>query len=637
MKYFYKFLSGLAVIGGFLLASETYWQQDVHYTMQIRLGPEQHQLAGTSHIVYTNNSPDTLRQFYLILYPNAFQEGSVKHREALQVYRNIDFKDIGESGIEISSLTVTMPSGAAISEFKVEDTILEVDLPDPLAPGARLTLDLEWVHTVRKHLSRAGYRGEQYDMAQWYPKVVVYDEHGWNNEPFHMQGEFYGEYSTFDVTIDVPDSCVVGATGVVTDGDPGWEAARVDTSLEFGEWSKTYKAERDSLPADKEEERRKVTFHAEKVHDFAWITSPDFVYESGSWNGIPVHVLYNLRAGEKWTKKVVARSERALEWLSTRFGPYPYPQVTTTHGLLGGGMEYPMLVMNSSESEGLILHEVGHIWFYGILGNNEMEEAWLDEGFTTFQTRWYMTNRYGLLGRDMSTPPSSWVEKHRRRTPSLASTQWRVIAFQTSGHNEPIATASYRSGSGFAYSTNAYQKASLMLESLQYLLGDETFDRGMQSYYRQWALKHVNEYRFRRAMEQAAGQELDWFFDQWLHTAGYLDYALKGWRQRPTSEGYEVTVNINRKGPWEAPVVVEAVTASGQRVRTTWEDFRHRRSCGGSCWTPTTSSWTSTGVTTGAGCSPRPSASSLSSPATIRGTATSSHIRRGCGTTILTG
>ncbi|GAI55290.1 unnamed protein product, partial [marine sediment metagenome] len=106
--------------------------------------------------------------------------------------------------------------------------------------------------------------------------------------------------------------------------------------------------------------------------------------------------------------------------------------------------------------------------------------------------------------------------------------------------------------------------------------GKETFERGMQSYYRQWALKHVNEYRFRRAMEQAAGQELDWFFDQWLHTAGYLDYALKGWRQHPTSEGYEVTVEIHRKGPWESPVVVEAVTTSGQPVRTTWEDFRHK-------------------------------------------------------------
>ena len=502
MKSIYTFLSGLVIIGGLVWASETYWQQDVHYTMQVRLDPEEHQLVGTSRITYTNHSPDTLRQFYLILYPNAFNVGSVKHRESLQVYRTGGISEDNPSGIDISSLTLTVPSGAATSSFKVDDTILEVQLPEPLAPGAQLTLGLEWIHTVRRHIGRAGRRGEQYDLAQWYPKVVVYDEHGWNNEPFHMTGEFYGEFSTFDVTLDVPHSYIVGATGVVTDGDPGWEAARVDTSLDFAEWSETYKVERDSLLAGKEEERRTVTFHAEQVHDFAWITSPHFVYESGSWNGIPVNVLYNLRVGEDWTKKVVARSERALEWLSTRFGPYPYPQVTTTHGLLGGGMEYPMLVMNGSESESLILHEIGHIWFYGILGNNEMEEAWLDEGFTTFQTRWYMTNRYGPLGFDPASIPDTW-QRHRKRTPSLASTQWRVIAFQTSGYNEPIATASYRAGSVFAYRTNAYQKPSLMLESLQYILGDETFDKGMQSYYREWALKHTNEYRFRRAMEQA--------------------------------------------------------------------------------------------------------------------------------------
>ncbi|MFB0515734.1 MAG: M1 family metallopeptidase, partial [Candidatus Neomarinimicrobiota bacterium] len=585
MKSVRTFLFSFAFISGFVWATESYWQQDVHYTMQVRLDTENHQLTGTSHIVYTNHSPDSLRHFFLMLYPNAFKPGSVRYREAQQIYRRPAYpratprayiSEDNPSGIDISSLTLTLPSGAATSSFKVDDTILEVALPEPLAPGARLTLDLEWVHTVRRHTGRAGYRGEQYDMAQWYPKVVVYDEHGWNNEPFHLMGEFYGEFSTFDVTIDVPYSYVLGATGVVTSGDPGWEAARVDTSVPFNKWSETYREERESRLAGKEDERRTITFHAEKVHDFAWIASADFVYESGSWNGTQVNVLYNLRVGQDWTKKVVQRSERTLEWLSTRFGPYPYPQVTTTHALMGGGMEYPMLVMNGSESESLIVHEIGHIWFYGMLGNNEMEEAWLDEGFTTFQTSWYMTSRYGHLGVDQTALPDTWFQRHRKRTPSLAQVQWLGASLQTSGYNEPIATAAYRSGSSFAYGRNAYTKASLMLEQLQYILGEETFDRAMQSYYRQWALKHVNEYRFRRAMEQASGQELDWFFDQWLHTAGYLDYALKGWKQHPTDEGYEVTVNLLRKGPWEAPVVVEAITATGQRVRTTWDDFRHQ-------------------------------------------------------------
>ncbi len=166
MKSLRLFLCGLIGIGGLLWASESYWQQDVHYNMQVSLDTEEHQLAGTSHIVYTNHSPDTLRQFYLILYPNAFKVGSVKHREALQTYWRGRISEYNPSGIDISSLTLTMPSGATTSSFKVDDTILEVQLPKPLAPGAQLTLDLKWVHTVRKHLGRAGYRGKHYDFVQ---------------------------------------------------------------------------------------------------------------------------------------------------------------------------------------------------------------------------------------------------------------------------------------------------------------------------------------------------------------------------------------------------------------------------------------------------------------------------------------
>ncbi|MEE9161791.1 MAG: M1 family metallopeptidase, partial [Candidatus Neomarinimicrobiota bacterium] len=542
---FLRVLPPLLLIEGLAFAGpQDYWQQAVHYVMKVRLDPELHQVSGSSNIVYTNHSPDSLRMFYLILYPNAFQVGSVKHRESQQVYGTGNISADNPSGIDVTQLTLTGPSGAATSDFKVEDTILAIRLPEPLASGGQVSLAMDWVHTVREHNGRAGWRGDQYDLAQWYPKVVVYDERGWNNEPFHRIGEFYGEFSTFDVTIDVPYRYVIGATGVVTEGDPGWELARVDTSLNFDAWAGNYKIERDSLLAGTEEQRRTVTFHAEQVHDFAWIASPDFVYEGGQWNGIALHVLYNLGVGNKWTRKVAARSIRALEWLTTNFGAYPYPQVTVTHGLLSGGMEYPMLVMNGREGEGLIVHEIGHIWFYGILGNNEMEEAWLDEGFTTFQTRWYLTHRYGPSGRQRDPESSTWWERHLKLTPSLARTQWWVAAFQTGGHNEPIATASYRTLSAVAYHVNAYPKPSLMLESLQYLLGEAVFEAGMQNYYDKWALKHPTEDRFRREMEAASGHELDWFFDQWLHTSGYVDYALKKWRQRPAGDGFQVEVTL---------------------------------------------------------------------------------------------
>lgn len=575
MKIIRTILIGSIILTNFVLAQEDYWQQHAHYTIDVRLDLEEHQLDSHSNIVYTNNSPDELHKFYLIIYPNAFKEGSVKHRESLERYSTGRITKDNPSGTEISNFTLTMPSGATTNEFHVDDTIIEIILPDALKPGEQLTLDFDWVQTVRRALGRAGRRGNQYDMAQWYPKVVVYDENGWNNEPFHSTGEFYGEFSTFDVTLDLPFGHIVGATGVVTSGDPGWEFARVDTAMKFDDWAKGHREKLKNAVEENEDARRVVSFHAEEVHDFAWITSDKFVYESGAWNGIDVHVLFDIGRGNRWTKKAARRSEYALEWLSTKFGMYAYPQLTNTHAALGGGMEYPMLIMDGSESEGLILHETGHIWFYGILGNNEMEDAWLDEGFTTFQTRWYMVNKYGPIGFDISNQPDTWLNRNRHRNTSLGGAQWGVNNFQTAGYNEPMYTASYRAQSGWAYSTNAYSKPGLMLESLQYILGDEVFDKGMQSYYATWKLKHTNELRFVRAMEAAAGEELDWFFDQWIHTAGYMDYGLAGWSQKATGSGYDVEINIERVGPWEAPVVVELTTISGDKIRERWENFRN--------------------------------------------------------------
>ncbi|MCH7496791.1 MAG: BamA/TamA family outer membrane protein [Candidatus Marinimicrobia bacterium] len=557
--------------------SQAYWQQGVHYTMQVRLDTDAHQVAGSSHIVYTNNSPDSLRVIYLHLYPNAFKVGSVRHNEARQVYGTAGITADNPSGINITSLALTTSGSPVATAFKVDDTILEVALPSPLAPGSQTTVVMTWVHTLRKHTGRAGWRGTHYDLAQWYPKVAVYDESGWHIEPFHRIGEFYGNFGTFDVTVDVPYAYIVAATGVVTGGDPGWSQVAVDTSLSFDTWIGRHLMERDSLLAGKDDQRRVVTFHAEQVHDFAWLASPEFVYEGGDWGGTTVHVLYDRGVGRAWTKKVLRRSKLALEWLTLKVGPYAYPQITVAHGLLKGGMEYPMLAMNGHASAGVIIHEIAHVWFYGILGNNELEAAWLDEGFAEFQERWHLTDRYGPVGLPVEDRAEEAWQRNHLQTPILARDQWLAAAFQTGGHNEPVATAAYRSESENAYRVNAYRKASLMLESLKYLVGEADFELGMQNYYRQWALKHPTEFRFRREMELATGRELDWFFDQWLHTSGYLDYALTKWRQRPSSNGgYEVDVTLKRKGNWEAPVVVEVVTRSGQHVRETWTEFRHQ-------------------------------------------------------------
>ncbi|MFQ5770326.1 MAG: M1 family aminopeptidase [bacterium] len=569
-----------------LPAEETYWQQFVHYTMDITLMPTEKALTGKEIIIYRNNSPDTLYQFYLHLYPNGYQSSkSIRAEEAKRFYQKINLKPQEAGYLKIESFRILTKNSdrekQTLTAFKVNDTILEADLPNPLSPGEELQVELSFYLKVRKFRGRAGYRGNQYDFAQWYPKVCVYDDTGWNAEPFHYLGEFYGEFGTFDVTVNVPFEYIVGATGEVIAGDPGWKLVKVDTSLSEAEWQETLKKMRAAIREQSEDGKmRMVKFHAENVHDFAWITCPDFLYEKGEWDGIPIHVLYRSYAKNRWSQKAAERGARALEWLSTKFGRYPYPQLSITHGLLGGGMEYPMLVMNRSESEGLILHEVGHIYFYGILANNEWKEAWLDEGFTSFQTRWYMETRYGKWGYDraQSLKKANWLQKHRPGRTSRQGSRDFVVNYINSSHNEPISKASYQFDEPLAYSINAYTKGAFFYDMLKYVVGDETFDKICHQYFDRWALKHVNEARFKQVCEEVSGQDLSWFFNQWLHDSLSIEYALGKVKKNKIGEVWHTEVEIKRKQKGIMPVDVQLTTQDGDTLVQRWDGFEENGS-----------------------------------------------------------
>ncbi len=561
--------------------TENYWQQFVHYKMEVTLDPATHLLTGTSHILYRNNSPDKLDRIYMYLYPNGFKDNNtLRAQEAKKYYvKNLPNEEAA-GWLKINEFRLT-PKGKAASDnkvmsaFQVNDSILEAVLPEPLLPGEEIEIDLTFTSKVHKFQDRAGYRDNQYDFAQWYPKLCVYDDEGWHDEPLHFLGEFYGEFGTFDMTINVPFEYIVGATGVVTEGDPGWSLVAVDTALSESVWRKKHsemKAEIKKQSANTK--MRRVAFHAENVHDFAWITSPDFLYERGEYDGIPIHVLYRSYAKPRWTKVVTERGRRALEWLSTKFGRYPYPQLTITHGLLGGGMEYPMLVMNASESEGLILHEVGHIYFFGIFGNNEQKEAWLDEGFTSFQTAWYMETRYGAWGydREKRLKNATWLARHRPAQTNNESNRGWAQQYMNSGFNEPISKYAYQYDNGVGYGVNAYTKGSIFFEMLRYIVGAETFERICKEYFNRWALKHVNEARFRQVCEEVSGMDLGWFFQQWLHETKTVDYRLGQVQSEQVANGeWQTIVEIKRNDAGLMPVEVELEFAEGAKAQQRWE------------------------------------------------------------------
>ncbi len=559
-------------------AVSDYWQQFVHYDYKVKLDVNDHSLSGYGNITYKNNSPDTLNRVYLHLYPNAFKDENstmaqeakaLNYRQRITPYNN-GYIDILEFRITRKDTSDTAEN-APVSAYQIDDTILEAKLPEPLPPGEELQLYIKFYEKISSMVRRGGWRSNQYDLTQWYPKLVVYDQNGWHPDQYHLSGEFYGEFGTFDVEITLPYNYIVGATGVPVAGDPGWSWVEVDTSLSHEEWQHVYQKQLAEIEKRGiKNKERTVTFHAEKVHDFAWLASSDFLYERGEWNSIPVHVLYRKRAKSSWSKKVTQRGERVLEWLSTRFGMYPYPQLSITHGLLGGGMEYPMLVMNSSASEGLISHEVGHIYFYGILASDELAEAWMDEGFTTYQEGWYQEVVHGPWGYDAEPPDqSSWAFKLRPRMPEREGTISYLVDYLTSGNNEPLAQYAHKFKGG--YGINAYTKGAAFFGMLHYVVGDSLWDEICHTYFDRWKFKHVNEARFKKVVEDVTGEEMDWYFDQWLHNTVTVDYALgEIEKNKQPNGGWKTTVEIERKEKGIMPVEVELNTADGEKLTKRW-------------------------------------------------------------------
>ena len=563
-----------------LYAQDGYWQQWVHYKIDVTLDAENKMLTGRETIVYKNNSPDVLEEIYLHLYPNAFKdENTTMAREAKADYQMPRFNEEDNGYIDIHRMQITRReemidwASIPVAAYDVDETILHANLPDPLPPGGELVIDIEFTEKIRRFLGRAGYRGNQFDMAQWYPKLVVYDEDGWHPDKFHTSGEFYGEFGIFDVSITLPFDYIVAATGKVVEGDPGWKWVKVDTSLGPDQWIEEQKKMKEAIQAKKEDgETRTVTFRAEKVHDFAWLASPDFLYEYGEWDGIPIHVLYRSHVRGGWTKQVVERGIRVIEFLSTKFGRYPYPQLSITHGLLGGGMEYPMLVMNAGPGEGLISHEVGHIYFYGMLASDELDEAWMDEGFTTYQERWYQETLYGPMGQDMANLPS-YIPSFARSGPFSSYRENAIngsLNYMNSGFYEPISKPAHEFRGG--YGVNAYTRGALFHEMLRYILGEDNWETFCHEYFDRWKFKHVNEARLREVAEDVSGMDLRWFFDQWLRGTPLVDYALDEIRKMKNADGtWRTEVDVVRKSDGIMPVEVEVTLPDGSTEVKRWD------------------------------------------------------------------
>ncbi len=522
-----------------------YFQQFVHYTIKAKLNTEEHTLSGTETILYRNESPDTLSHLYLHLYPNAYKSKNTALSKSYRRQFNLTVLDIPgkyRASLDIENVSI---DGNKIDPG-IDDTIATLKLPSPMLPGDSITVEMTFSEKIRQHIGRAGRKGKHYDFAQWYPKVVVYDENGYHPDKFSI-GEFYGEFGTFDVFMEIPEEYVVAATGIILNGDPGWNlnpGGKEDEKSD-GQVSGLYKT---------------VHFHADNVHDFAWSADPDFVVQDTTWNGVEIRSFYRKQHAKTWRDTTLAHGIRAIKWLSDRIGQYPYPQVSIVDALLGGGMEYPMLVMDGRANEGLVIHEVGHIYFYGIFGNDERAEAWLDEGFTTFQTIWYMNEKYGPWGK---TDKRNFYERITPQYKILDRRRLPVFDLQRRKYGERIATRAEEFV--HSYRINVYNKAALVFNALWYVVGDDKFDEILHEYFRRWKLRHVNESRFRKVCEDVSGLNLDWFFQEWLHSTKICDYKLDEMRITKSANSYDAGLTIKRLGEIIMPLKLEFVFEDGSK------------------------------------------------------------------------
>lgn len=360
------------------------WQQRVSYKIIADLNTEEHYLEAIEYLTYHNESPHSLETLYVHLYANAYKDDKTVYAQETEKMGDREFIKAKESERGYIAIR-NIACGSDLLHFLVDGTILSIPLKEPLGSSDSITLKIDFYLKIPKQFSRLGYLEDHYEMVQWYPKICVYDNDGWHCDTYHVIGEFYGEYGSYDVELRLPGDYVVAATG-----------ERIEPADK--EFLDSLIAKNNKPDMD---ERKTVRFYAEDVHDFAWVCDPDFSVEKYEVDSINIYIFYLKHHEKKWKNAgnyTIDAVKRYNQW----YGRYPYKNITVVDGYFRGGMEYPNLVIIGQGEdritrmfEMIIAHEIGHQWFYGILGSDEINEAWLDEGFTVYTEIRYFEDKYG--------------------------------------------------------------------------------------------------------------------------------------------------------------------------------------------------------------------------------------------------
>ncbi|UJF33632.1 M1 family metallopeptidase [Paenibacillus hexagrammi] len=525
------------------------------YHINVEYMPDTKQLKGQQTFTWENPGSAPVQELYLHLYPNAFaSKNSTFMKESGGKLRQDEATTDSLGSMQLLSLQTL--DGTDLSkrmEFvqpddgnKDDQTLLKVPLPKAVGPGEQVTLTTDFLVKLPEVFARMGYAdGGDFVMAgQWFPKVAVYEPagtrgrqtEGWNLHQYHGNSEFYSDFGIYDVVIKVPSTYTVAATGFP-----------VKTPVTENN-TKTYQ------------------FYADDVHDFAWSASPHFVYVEEPFSaaqvpGVKIKLYLDPKQQDLKDRYMYA-AKKALARYSQWYGAYPYSTLSIVvppeDGNGAGGMEYPTLVTAwgakdskpDLELERVVVHEIGHQFFYGLVASNEFEEAWLDEGFTSYAEDKLMESEYGVS----SNLP---VEASYITSPNAL----QLNAWEYRGHQE--------------YADNVYMRAKLVLRAIEKQVGTKTMDKIMSTYFQRWEFKHPTTRDFQAVVEDVTKTKWDEFFNQYVYGSMMADYSVERIHVAPASladgnSGYESTVLISKRGGNSPEVPIQFHFKDGSTLDKTW-------------------------------------------------------------------
>lgn len=519
--------------------------RDLRYDIRVELDADAKMLRGREEIVWRNTTLDEVPDMLLHLYWNAFKnEASAYFREASGAFGRPRLPERGDWGwVEVTGIRLAggedlRPTFEYVHPDEPvhpdDQTVARIRFPEPVPPGGEVRLEIDFQAKIPRTVARSGHYRDSYFIAQWFPKPGVYEEgKGWNAHAYHFNSEFFAAFADFVVRIRVPERFVVGASG-----------KRVDRAADAATGTVTY------------------TYAQDGIHDFAWTADPDYLEIERTFSGdrevtpeeyaevarklgvsvedvrLPDVKMTLLIAPEHegQIERHFAALRAALKLYGLWYGPYPYETVTMVDPPFrtgAGGMEYPTLFTAGTDVlthpdihslEMVIVHEFGHGYWYGLVANNEFEEAWLDEGINTYSTGRVMARAYGpgaLPAWFKGIPLAALFPMPK--FDDFATD--RAAALQVV-ETDPVVTESWRFHDRMSYAANVYMRAATLLNTLERYLGEETMMRVMRTFHSRWRFRHPTTGDFIDAAAEISGRELGWFFEQLFHDTLQFDYGV---------------------------------------------------------------------------------------------------------------